>query len=1192
MQLHKLELIGFKSFAEKTEFIFEPGVTAFVGPNGCGKSNVVDAVKWVLGEQSAKSLRGKEMVDMIYNGSNGHPQRGYAEASLTILNKDRTLPIDYEEVCITRRIYRSGESEYLLNKQACRLRDIRELFMDTGVGCDVYSVIEQGQVDLLLQANAQERRAIFEEAAGIAKYKAKKREALARLERVNQNLLRVGDLIEEVERELRSVRLQAQKAKRYQRYAGRLAELKVMLALKQYLDLGAKKDDAEGRVRILTDAQQQLNAAVAGLEAEQSRVEVATVRNEKLLTGLRAEAASMEARRAGAQEKIANDKRRIAELSQSEQGHRGAAESIRQRAERAREESVALAEKRSQSEEEIRRMRDRIEERTNRVTEMDQECKQLSESIEMRKIEVVGLLQKRSKLHNEMTAIEAENRSFKARAARLEERQNTLEAEISSLRTRQDELASARDAIAAEIAARVEDCRAREAELAGVQERMTRLRQDREAHRLERAECLSRKKVLEDLEARAEGVNAGVKYVLEAARREDGLSGVKGMVADMIEVDFEHALAIEAALDEGAQHVVTESTSHAVRAMEALRRDDAGRAWFLPMDRLTQKPSPVPESLLNEPGVIGRAADLVRVKNGGGAVVEHLLGDTIVVDKIERAIALGSNGAADLRLVTLQGDIVEPHGPICGGGRLTGSIISRKSELTKLEEDLARIGRELSDIESELQRSEERAKTLDEELRNLRSDIESKNMARLEKDNDIKACEERLQGLLQESGVNEQDLVEVRCAIEQNVRNESELQQQLEQLDRERQEMESRVKEDSARLNEKAALRDSAAAELTELRVTAAQKEEKLQALKAAIENLAREISEREEQAASRESEAARCRRLIAEAEEEIKRNEAMLAELAAKTAETNERIQAAATERERLAERHTRIQDELRSHRQRLNSVGEELQNARLEAAQHEVKMSDLVEKTKEEFQVDLREKQPAPDFDQVNWAEVEAEIDDLRGKIARMGNVNLDAIEEQREKEERAAFLKAQKEDIENSQKSLQDSIRRINRQSRIMFRETFEAIRENFRETFRKLFEGGRADLVLEPDVDILEAGIDIIACPPGKTPRSIMLLSGGEKTLTTVALLFAIFKAKPSPFCILDEIDAALDESNIDRFVSLLQEYLGKSQFVIITHNKRTMGVADVLYGITMQRSGVSKKVSVKFEKREPEAAAAD
>jgi len=1182
MLLSKLELIGFKSFADKTEFVFEPGVTAFVGPNGCGKSNVVDAVKWVLGEQSAKALRGKEMVDLIYNGTNGHPSVGYAEASLTLLNNRGLLPVDYEEVCITRRIYRSGECEYFINRQPCRLKDIRELLMDTGIGCGAYSIIEQGQVDTLLKASPQERRIIFEEAAGIAKYKARKKEALARLERVSQNLIRVADIIQEVERQLRSVRLQARKAARYKEYSSRLRELRLKISLREFLDLRAEKSKVEGELAVLTDEEQSLRAELSQLESRGTQIEVRSVENEKALTALAGEGKELEKKVATTEQRIADDERRVGELMEAEKTHREAAAAMRERIEAARRQQATLREELAALDETIKKTSSEVSERLARIASLEEECSCLSENIEQLKAKVFDLLQERSSLRNELVAISTESATLQARATRIRQKQR----EISEI-----------------IAALNEECRNYsfemwllaicahdlEQHLQSVRDRhsfstrqLQQLRSKLSETKLELTQLESRKKTLEELIARAEGVNAGVKAVIGASG--EALQGVRGMLADMIQVDFRYALAIEAALGEAAQNVVTETTADALNAMKFLREKEAGRARFLPLDRVKGNGdgAQIPE---NEQGVVGWAIDLVH--ETANPAVRNFLRNTLVVETLDKAIELSSNGCAGLRIVTLDGEVVEPDGSICGGSRMKGGIITRRSELAHLQHRIAECNRTLDNLRNAISERDSEVAQLAEKMEWLREQLDDLKLRRASLNDKKKALDDRLNLLRQEAEVNNADLAELEETFRQNTECAEAIRKQIDSLDAQRTAMEREVAEKNSSLDAMRKEHRNLTEQATALKVVLAQNREKREAVARAIAELDEDIAEREESAAARESEAERCRSRAEECRNAVRENRNLLQNLVIKLSQVRERIEALSRERDELRARQLEIQDSLKMVRRKLDELTDALNQSRLKHTECEVKLNNLLENARRQYEADLAALQPPEDFDSTDWGAVNAEIEELQRKIQRLGNVNLDALEEQKELEERASFLQAQKEDLETSRHNLLLAIRRINRQSREMFMKTFNDVREYFRETFRKLFGGGRADIMLEEGVDVLEAGIEIVACPPGKAPRSLSLLSGGEKTLTTVALLFAIFRAKPSPFCILDEVDAALDESNIDRFVSLLREFLDQSQFVIITHNKRTLGIADVLYGITMQESGVSKKVAVKFEKRELE-----
>jgi len=1251
MQLAKLELFGFKSFADKTEFGFEPGITAFVGPNGCGKSNIVDAMRWVLGEQSAKSLRGNEMLDVVFNGSNSRRSLGYAECSLTIRNNKGLLPIEYTEVCITRRLYRSGESEYLLNKQPVRLRDIRELFMDTGVGANVYSVIEQGQVDWLLQANSQERRYVFEEAAGISRYKAKKKAALSRLERVTQNLLRLGDIIDEVDKQLRSVKIQAAKAVRFKEMTERLRQLRIATSLNSYKEFEAKKEAASARIREMSEAEQKAKTQIAELEGEIAQIEARIAELEQAHAAAQSEGQQIDGQMNAARDKVVFEQQRMAEATETEQKHRANIEAMKARIEETRQELAEAQQEIGEAVAEIERSKAEMTKKADEVSAANRRCGEIAQAIEDKKNKVMELLQQDTRLQNELTRIESDRNANLARRGRIEQRQGELRAEAGQIEAQKKDLSVERDQLSGQLDDNRKKLETLNAQLAAAREAMETLRHKLDDVRQRKAAVEKHRDLLQELEAKAEGVEAGVKAALAEARREGGtIKGVKGMVAELMRVELPLALAVEAALGERAQYIVVETTEQARAAIDYLQKNRLGRAGFIPMDRLVWGDG-ITAQLLKSGRVLHKAADLVEYDERVGRVFHHLLGGTVIVENLRTAMEMSANGGSRMQIVTLHGDRVEPRGAVSGGQQIRGGIISRKSELIALEKQLAEITAAIEHLEWDMRQEGQRIQQITDEAGLLQKAIEEGNINRLSKENEIKQCDQRLARIAEEMGVYDSDLKEIAESLEEAARREAEVRQASEGLAAQRKGLEDEVAQGMVSLREQEALRERLNGDMTTVKVAIAQAEEKRQGLQATIDALEKDLLEREEQIRAIEKDIELCAQKRTEAQGIIREKEEEQKQLAQKNQEIAERMAALKQERDACRQKYTVGQEQVKALRAEHDKLAEQLGALRLEESELQMKMTNVADRIREEYQVELKELpaeamvvqetprrrrrisniQHSISNDQVAgdeeeslevrgqrseteteeteteetekegtetateeaagdgaegavapWAEVQKEIEELRGKLARMGGVNLEAIQEQTEMEQRHMFLTKQHEDLTTSKGHLESIIQKINRTSREMFEQTFNAVRANFQALFKKLFGGGSADVRLEEGADILDAGIEVIARPPGKEPRALSLLSGGEKTMTTVALLFAIFQAKPSPFCILDEVDAALDESNIDRFVLLLKEFVVQSQFLIITHSKRTMSIADVMYGITMQDTGVSKKISVRFE----------
>ena len=1183
MQLSKLELRGFKSFADKTEFGFGPGITVIVGPNGCGKSNVVDAVKWVLGEQSTKSLRASDMVDVIFSGTPSRPSQGYAEVSVTILNDKGILPVEYPEVCLSRRLYTSGESEYYINKQLCRLKDIKELLMDTGLGTNCYSLIEQGEVDVLLQANSQERRIVFEEAAGISKYKSKKKATISKLDKTEQNLLRLGDIVEEVQKRLRSVKLQAAKARKYREYSEKLKALKIQWSLKTFREFGERQLEIGSEIETLSERNKSLLNQKEALELEKVALDEKRSQISEQLSQIHTGLVTISSQITGAMDKITLDVQRIKELEFQKTKTVQHIETLEEKTEELKNRHVATDRELGETRQEIESLHETIRQQKAETEQTGQELRRLQEEIEAKKSQLIDALRHQSRLQNDIDFINHERESLVNRRARLEARLSNISQETEGL--------------CAEKKAIEEEKERLDAEISGLEGRLTELASEEESLRGEvhtvdedlfkKRSLLtakqSRRDILKDLEMRALGVDIGTQTVLEESRKDGGngnsLQGICGIVADMLKVDLTNALAIEAALGLKVQAVVTQTTQDALRALSHLENSEKGRATFMPMD--SPEPGQNDCPVTSEEGVVARAIDLVNPNETYTHIVKKLLCNTIVVRDISCALEISRKYPAT-RLVTLKGEIVETDGSIAGGAaKGQPGLISRRSELEVIEREITGISNEFESTERARGELQRRGKELEELSQGLKKQAGERQMARLSIEKALHDKELKLKLLEEEKEVNSAEVVETNGLLEQLSSKENTLKDNLEEAHANTRRLEDGINTATADLSEKQSLRDTLEAKLTEHKVTLASKQEKEYGLTDSLERLDEGISDAQRDIDLNLQEKESCEEKKVETQKDIDTLETHTRELEEK--KTGLQSEQASTEEKAnsLQDRLTPLAEQIQEKDHRHNALQEELQGLRLKEKEFEIKRVDLEERVREEHQVEISD----IEAEELDWDTATQEMEELRRKVERIGNVNLEALEEQEQLEIRERFLLNQQEDLQKAKNSLSDIIRKINQTCRERFEKSFEEIRENFSTMYRKLFGGGKALIYLEEGVDILDAGIEIVAQPPGKDLRSISLLSGGEKSLTAVALLFAIFQTKPSPFCILDEVDAALDESNIARFAHVVQEFTEKSQFIIISHNKRTMAIGDTLYGVTMQESGISKKIAVKLEEIE-------
>jgi chromosome segregation protein len=1180
--LRALELVGFKSFADRTRLDFPPGITVVVGPNGSGKSNVVDAIKWVLGEQSVKSLRGKEMADVIFNGSSSRRPLNSAEVTLTFDNTDGRLPAETQEVHITRRVYRSGEGEYLINKLPARLRDIRDLFAGTGVATEAYSVIEQGKVDVLLQSSPKDRRLIFEEAAGISRFKAKKIETLRRLERVEQNLLRLSDIVDEVESRLRAVRMQAGKARRYQEYAGRLQELRTQVGLTDWRKLTAQLQAHEGEIAALRD-----EAAQTGSLAE---------RSEQQANEIDARIAEVDTLIRTSEVRIAQNRERIAALEAALDSERGRIGEFDEQAARLRRQMAAmriraggLAENFTAAQAAIVDADLRRRELSSRMADEERALTALAAQVDQIRAENE---QRRATQLEEMrtaAAMAGEIKSLDAQLVRSEERRQNSLGRLAQLDTERlkvnselSELGAERERLLARIEVRNTDLATARHGLASSREQLALRQKELAGWRERLTGAVERAAVLAELENRLEGVSAGVKEVLRQAREqpEGPFQQVRGMLADLLQASVESAALVEVALGERAQHIVVGPGD---RLRDYLAKEPGrwqGRVGFLPLEN--RHGSPPTADVAQQPGVLGRASQFVEARPELASLVDRLLGDVWFVESLSVALVLLSSAGENTAFVTLSGEMVTADGTVVVGPiHSVAGLISRRSELRALKV-------QISDWEQKVLASEQATLQLEQEVRDRDQRVlalAAAHQQAAEELGEIRmrlgAAEQKLKQLTEQYQTTTEDARAATDQCQAVIQTRAVTRSKLEQIHTTLAQTEARLSENARRIDQLDATRQTRSREAMTVKLELARVEQQLDHWQGEVRRFEQERGERQRSLLEGAEQLGDNLRRASEAEDKVLYVEAELAELYLRKESFGGETALFDDRRQELRSQRAAAGQEAQRLRARFRRLEEKLHKRELDAGGLRHERTTLEERLREDYAIELSELTHESAGDSQRSA-IEDEIADLRRKLTNIGGVNLDSLQEAEELEQRFAGLSAQYEDLRKAKTSLETIIGKINADSRRLFADTLETVKEHFQTLFRKLFGGGRADIVLEEGVDILDSGIEIVARPPGKEPRNISLLSGGEKTLTCVALLLAIFRSRPSPFCVLDEVDAALDEANIERFVAVLNEFLQWTQFIVVTHSKKTMGCAGTLYGITMQESGISKRVSVRFE----------
>jgi chromosome segregation protein len=1191
--LKALELAGFKSFADRTRFEFPRGVSVVVGPNGSGKSNVVDAVKWVLGSQSAKSLRGREMTDVIFNGCASRGPLGAGEATLTFDNSTGALPIDARDVHVTRRVYRSGEGEYLINRQPCRLRDIRDLLASTGITTEAYCIIEQGKVDVLLQASPRDRRVIFEEAAGISQFKAKKIAAGRRIERVEQNLLRLSDIVDEVESRLRSVRSQAGKARRYREWTTRLQQLRTEVGLVDWRALSKQIIGRENKLAEIIHRCADCEAELARTEADAQNLErdseAATDRHrsiESQASATREQIAAHEAaintqsaRRTDIEQDVARIRRQLAAMDTRDAA---GGEQLRDAASKLDAAAAALA----QADSELREHLDGLtasQRESSAVRASAEECR-AKHSDTVRNLAMLD--DRHFALETRLQSADANHDKCKTQLEQLHEQRRLHESQLQ-------ERERAHESIEAQVEGCQDNVRAAEARLTALRQEATRVEKQQRHLDARSTRTHERIAVLTELSERLEGLNSGVRDVLMTARNSpDGpLGEVRGVIADLFQVDVDTAPMIDAALGEQAEYLVLNSAGRLFDWLNNKTLGVGGRVGFLRLDG--RSPTDVVESvdLSGEAGVLGRADRFVESAPDLAPLARRLLGRTWFVDRLATALRLAQTTGRGLSFVTTDGELLSADGNlVIGPRRASTGLLSRRSELHACHQQLADLERQLQTQQMLHTRLEREVAAEEQLLSAARTQLNELTNKLSEHHHQAKFARNQLEGLL-ETVTQAGD--ELQRAADEGVAAAAELQSLRDQrvaFEQVAQQAQEQLRTAVARLTELDRRVATLQTVATEKQIAAAKSEQRVEILQSQLAQAERDEQQREQALAETRDRLAAREAQLTELDGQILAARQSLADLSVRKQHLAQELaqHLAATEGQRAARQ--QLQERSREQRGELSAL--QSQQHKLEMATNKIRheRQTLAERMQDDYGIDLAAAAGAPasvggepiSNDAPSRDSIEREITELRDHINQIGAVNLDSLEELDELEARFGGLSQQYRDLVDAKAALERIIQRINVDSRQLFVTTLETIRGHFRELFRQLFGGGEADIVIDEAEDVLECGIDIVACPPGKEACNISLLSGGEKTLTCVALLLAVFRSKPSPFCILDEVDAALDEANIGRFSQVLRDFLSFTQFIVVTHSKKTMSGADTLYGITMEESGVSKHVSVRFE----------
>ena len=1181
MYLKRLELQGFKSFADKTVLEFMPGITSVIGPNGSGKSNISDSIRWVLGEQSMKSLRGAKSLDIIFSGTQNRKSLGFAEASLVFDNEDGALPIEYTEVTVTRKIYRSGETGYFINKVPCRLKDVLELFMDTGIGKDGYSIIGQGKIDEILSNKSEDRRHIFEEAAGIVKYRTRKQESEKKLERTKLNLLRINDILSEIETNLEPLKVQSEKAKKYLNLKEELKSIEIGLFIyniekyKASLEEIVKDEEIyinqcneeEGRLERVRQLKEELKTEIDEITTKIEEMSNIGFESQKEIEMLNSDI------------NVANTR-----ISNNKENRERFEKEIKELEDKIKE----LEDEIKQKQEKRANLKQNREKFANELKEKEEELEKITKKLSAKEIEIEGYKQKVEENTDKKYELQSDSNTQDINFENYEKRQKQIKNEIASHISELDSTRLQKEDISKEFY----DIESKRNKIVKSLEEMNKQREEAD-NKIKKYDedinCLlnesrikeSKLRFLMETEKEKEGYIKSVKSLLKDCEDIKELGkGMHGVLANVIEVPEEYQTAIEMCLGASLQNIVTETEEDAKKLVEHLRKNNLGRASFLPITSV--KGRKLDKIKGNENGFIGIASDLIKFNKKYEQIILNLLGRTVIVDNMETAIKVAKKNGYSFRIITLEGDVINPSGAITGGSvaKKTVNILGRGREIEKLDKEIKKLKSKIEKLQKEkeeyktsIEDTLEEATTLEKELQEIDITYATEKQKVVSIDENISRIENRINKLKEE-----QEKLEKQK--EETTNNKENIAEEIKNLTEETESL-TKVIQEYADLNkDNQKYIDDLNFDITNLKISVSSFdesetsiEEMQERINLDIENTNKSIKNKKEQIEQINSDNFNLEKSIEETKEkidkikeEVKNSGSKIEELKQSRIDKNQKLE---KQEEEITEKFKVIED-LKAQIVKVDAKKTKL----------EEDINSIINKMWEEYELTPNNvnEYKKPD----NVALTQKKVNHLRADIRELGSVNVDSIEEYKTLKERYDFMCEQRVDLENTMNKLRKVISDMTTTMKQQFKKQFEMINKNFSEVFKELFGGGNASLKLEDEENILECGIEITVQPPGKKLQNMMLLSGGEKAFTAIALLFAILKINPAPFCVLDEIEAALDDVNVYRFAEYLKKFSKETQFLVITHRKGTMEAADTVYGVTMEENGISKLLSMKLK----------
>ena len=1181
MYLKRLELQGFKSFADKTILELMPGITTVIGPNGSGKSNISDAIRWVLGEQSMKSLRGTKSMDIIFAGTQNRKSLGFAEASLVFDNSDGALPIEYTEVTVTRKIYRSGETGYFINKVPCRLKDVLELFMDTGIGKDGYSIIGQGKIDEILSNKSEDRRHIFEEAAGIVKYRTRKQESEKKLEHTKLNLLRINDILTEIEGNLEPLQIQADKAKKYLNLREELKSIEIGLFVyniekyKQELEkvvqdidvMQTQCNDEEGRLERIKILKEELKSSIDEITETIENMSNIGFESQKQIEQLNSDINVAKTRIANNNE---NNDRYLKEIYEQNAKIQELKEEIEQK--EAKKDN-------------LKQNKEKFEKELN---EKQEELDKLTEKLSSKELEIEGYkhtveenTDKKYELQSEINAQNINYQNVEKRQAQIKQEMQSTISELDSTRLNKEDIAKQFNEIEnkknkaqnslSEVAKQREDANQK---IKSFESNINILSSEMRIKE-------SRLKFLIETEKEKEGYIKSVKSLLKDCENIKELGkGMNGVLANIIEVPDELQTAIEMCLGASLQNIVTETETDAKRLVEHLRKNNLGRASFLPISSV--KGRKLDKIKGNESGVVGIASDLVKYNKKYEQIILNLLGRTVIVDNMDTAIRVAKQNDYTFRIVTTEGDLINPSGAITGGSvaKKTVNILGRSKEIEKLEKEINNLKQKIEKLQNDKQNYEESIEGILELSSNLEKELQEIDITYATEKQKVISINENIEKLENRLNRLKEEQANLEKQKEEAVSTKGDLQVEINKIVEQNEEL-SKIITEFAELNkDDQKYIDDLNFDITNLKISVSSFDESEASIQEIQERINQELENAHTSIENKNAQIEQIKKDNEELEKSIQYILQKIEEVKESVNSSSSKIEELKKERAQKSEKLSKQEDEITAKFKVIEDLKGQLVKLDVKKTKIDEDINGVINKMWEEYELtpNNAEQYQKPE----NVALTQKRVNSLRNEIRELGSVNIDSIEEYKNLKDRYDFMSEQRLDLENTMSKLRKVISDMTQIMKEQFKEKFKVINKNFGEVFAELFGGGKAELTLEDEENILECGIEITVQPPGKKLQNMMLLSGGEKAFTAIALLFAILKINPAPFCVLDEIEAALDDVNVFRYADYLKKFTEHTQFLVITHRKGTMEAADSVYGVTMEESGISKLLSMKLK----------